>query len=128
VLVRTPHVERLRRLLVEVGADVDRGEDSELAVGGVERALIGELAFRNGIVIHELTNRSAPLEDAFLELTAPRPSHRAERRPEAGVFGADSALIPSQPTGGGSEDWDTQTFDVIAEFQNENFDRAGKGN
>jgi ABC-2 type transport system ATP-binding protein len=166
VLVRTPHVERLRRLLAEVGADVERGENSELAVGGVDRALIGELAFRNGIVIHELTNRSAPLEDAFLELTAPRPSHRAEGRPsaapnpivEAAFIPAQTgipaqpgaptpaiptpaiptpaiptpAAIPTQPgiptqTGSnGPEEWDTQTFDVVAEFQN--YDRAGKGN
>ncbi len=106
VLVRTPHVERLRRLLVEVGADVERNENSELAVGGVERALIGELAFRNGIVIHELTHRSVPLEDAFLELTAPRTTHRAER--------TDPARIPAQSSG--PADWDTQSFDVLSDW------------
>ena len=120
VLVRTPHVERLRRLLVEVGADVERNENSELAVGGVERALIGELAFRNGIVLHELTHRSVPLEDAFLELTAPRASHRAERTAPAAQLDrterAEQPLIPAQATSGGPADWDTQSFDVLSEF------------
>ncbi|MGQ0630358.1 MAG: ABC transporter ATP-binding protein [Sporichthyaceae bacterium] len=86
VLVRTPHVERMRRLLTEVGAAVERCEDHQLAVGGVDKALIGELAFRNGIVLHELTVTSAPLEDAFLELTSPGRHSRIE------------AFIPAQAT------------------------------
>ncbi|WP_019876811.1 ABC transporter ATP-binding protein [Sporichthya polymorpha] len=114
VLVRTPHVERLRRLLAEVGADVERGENSELAVGGVDRAIIGELAFRNGIVLHELTLRSAPLEDAFLELTAPRSQFTARAVVPAHAAGP---RIPAQATSSGPADWDTQTFDVVGEFE-----------
>lgn len=115
VLVRTPHVERLRQLLAECGADVERGANSELAVGGVDRALIGELAFRNGIVLHELTNRSAPLEDAFLELTARGPRYHSE----PAFLHAEPAFIPAQSTGAHArpvEDWDTQSFDVVSEF------------
>ena len=71
-------------------------------------------------------------EDAFLELTAPRRSHRAEGRPAAvpnpiveAAFSSTKPAIPAQPTSGGPEDWDTQTFDVIADVE---ADRAGKAN
>jgi ABC-2 type transport system ATP-binding protein len=54
VLVRTPHLERLSRLLAGQGATVTRAEDHQLAVRGLDRATVGDLAFRDGIVLHEL--------------------------------------------------------------------------
>jgi ABC-2 type transport system ATP-binding protein len=80
VLVRTPHVERLAKILDTQGANVVREEANVLAVSGFGRPEIGELAFRNGIVLHELTTRTAALEDAFLEATGATEEFRADDR------------------------------------------------
>ena len=45
VLVRTPHLERLGRLLSATGARVRRAEDHQLAVSGLDLATVGDLAF-----------------------------------------------------------------------------------
>ncbi len=68
VLVRSPDVERLARLLLDDGADV-ASEDGVLLVSGAETSAVGELAARHGVVLHELTSRTASLEQAFLEAT-----------------------------------------------------------
>jgi len=78
VLVRTPHVERLATILDTHGATVAREEPNVLAVTGFGRPEIGELAFRNGIVLHELATRQAALEDAFLEATGAAEEFRAD--------------------------------------------------
>lgn len=65
VLIRTPHLERLGRLLAERGAAVARREDHQLAVQGIDRAAVGDLAFRNGIVLHQLSSAVAPAGAAF---------------------------------------------------------------
>jgi len=70
VVVRSPQAERLAGLLEAEGAEVERDSDGTLAVTGVERADIGELAFSNAIVLHELSTRRATLEQAFLDATA----------------------------------------------------------
>jgi ABC-2 type transport system ATP-binding protein len=49
-------------------------------VSSVDRSEVGELAFRNGIVVHELTTRIAALEDAFLEATGATEEFRADDR------------------------------------------------
>ncbi|HZC27433.1 MAG TPA: hypothetical protein VE287_10450, partial [Actinopolymorphaceae bacterium] len=36
---------------------------------GPDQAKVGELAFSAGVVLHELTTRTATLEEAFLEAT-----------------------------------------------------------
>jgi ABC-2 type transport system ATP-binding protein len=46
-------------------------------VRGVAIEVIGELAARNGIVLHELTGQRASLEDAYLKLTEGDVEYRA---------------------------------------------------
>jgi ABC-2 type transport system ATP-binding protein len=72
VLVRTPHLERLGRLLSATGARVRRAEDHQLAVSGLDLATVGDLAFRNGIVIHQLSSGVATLDAPFDEPSTPR--------------------------------------------------------
>jgi ABC-2 type transport system ATP-binding protein len=43
--------------------------DGALVVTGQSKEIIGELAFRAGIALHELSSEHASLEDAFLDLT-----------------------------------------------------------
>ena len=68
--VRAPRAEKLRRTLMEAGIEATLLENSELRVRGATSADIGELAFRAGFPLHELTRESTTLEDVFLELTA----------------------------------------------------------
>lgn len=70
VVVRSPQAERLAGLLESAGAAVERDSDGTVAVNGAEQVDVGELAFANGIVLHELSTRRATLEQAFLDATA----------------------------------------------------------
>jgi ABC-2 type transport system ATP-binding protein len=51
--------------------------DGGLEVTGVETDEVGKLAFSAGIPVLELANRSASLEDVFLELTESAEEFRA---------------------------------------------------
>ncbi|MEV8015463.1 ATP-binding cassette domain-containing protein [Streptomyces sp. NPDC086554] len=69
VTVRTPDTTALIRLLTAEGASVQpRG--NLLTVTGLPASRIGELALQHRVLLHELTTRTASLEDAFMELTA----------------------------------------------------------
>ncbi|MFJ5927293.1 ATP-binding cassette domain-containing protein [Kitasatospora sp. NPDC092948] len=57
VLVRGPQMARLADLLVAQGAQVRREGNVGLAVSGVGRTEIGELAYRHGVLLHELADR-----------------------------------------------------------------------
>jgi ABC-2 type transport system ATP-binding protein len=70
VTVRTPHLETLAAVLTAAGASVHRDGDGALTVTGIDAARVGELAFDNQILIHEVATRTASLEDAFMQLTA----------------------------------------------------------
>ncbi len=68
VHVKTPDVDKLIEALATVGADVVEADQS-LRVTGVGSATVGEVAAREGVVLHELTLRQPSLEAAFMELT-----------------------------------------------------------
>lgn len=68
VRVRSPHLERLHSALADAAIDVVEHADA-LSVTGVSAEVIGELAARNGITLHELSPQRASLEEAYLELT-----------------------------------------------------------
>lgn len=67
--VRSPELQRLQAALqgseAAIAVDGDR-----LRVEGMSAASIGEIAAREGVVLHELVPTSASLEDVFLSLTA----------------------------------------------------------
>ncbi|MCU7822553.1 ABC transporter ATP-binding protein [Kitasatospora sp. DSM 101779] len=58
VVVRGPQMARLADLLLAQGARVRSDGRSGIAVGGLARAEVGELAHRHGILLHELTDRA----------------------------------------------------------------------
>jgi ABC-2 type transport system ATP-binding protein len=66
-IVRSPELERLRRVLAEAGGN-SLGDQDSLVVG-LPPERVGELAAANGIVLHELRVEQATLEEVFLELT-----------------------------------------------------------
>jgi len=77
VLVRTPDPAGLRRVLERAGARVAEEGDA-LVVQGLDAAGIADAAADRRIAVHELTPRSASLEDAYLELTEDSVEFRTE--------------------------------------------------
>lgn len=69
VVVRSPGAEGFTEILRREGAEVDAREDGSLLVSGMETAAIGELAHREGVVLHELATHTASLEQAFISAT-----------------------------------------------------------
>lgn len=70
VRVRSPALDSLSGLLGDAGIDVRLEPDgSALAVHGAAIEVVGELAARNGITLHELSTQRASLEEAYLKLT-----------------------------------------------------------
>jgi ABC-2 type transport system ATP-binding protein len=66
VVVRGPQMVRLGDVLRSQGAVVRADSGTALAVSGIGRTEIGELAYRHGILLHELADR-------VVEQPAPRP-------------------------------------------------------
>jgi ABC-2 type transport system ATP-binding protein len=69
VRVRSPQASRLRELISGPDVTIAEPEPAVLEVSGLDSERIGELAAREGIVLHELTPLEASLEEAFMELT-----------------------------------------------------------
>ncbi|MGW7367262.1 ABC transporter ATP-binding protein [Streptomyces sp. NPDC054841] len=70
VTVRTPDAAELTDLLTAQGAAVRRDGGELLTVTGLDAPRIGELALHHRVPLHQLTTRTASLEEAFMELTA----------------------------------------------------------
>lgn len=71
--VRSPHADRLRRLVTGAGAEVTEAAGDVLIVRGISAEQVGELAAANGVVLHELGQTAHSLEEIFFELTAREP-------------------------------------------------------
>lgn len=71
VLIRSPRIEDLAQALrTEFGPETVRTEPPDgVSISGVTTDQAGDIAFRAGVPIAELTRRTASLEQAFLELT-----------------------------------------------------------
>ncbi|MFI1094973.1 ATP-binding cassette domain-containing protein [Streptomyces sp. NPDC020917] len=59
VAVRSPYAQRLGELLSGEGAEVVASSGSRIAVFGSSSAAVGETAYRNGILLHQLADRTA---------------------------------------------------------------------
>ncbi|MFF3006642.1 ATP-binding cassette domain-containing protein [Kitasatospora sp. NPDC057940] len=106
VAVRGPQMARLADLLVSQGAEVRRDGGAGLAVAGVDRTEIGELAYRHGILLHELADRvvEQPAPRVALPAASGRSGHlrvqpgptAAEPGPEPGPeIGPEPAQEPA---------------------------------
>src|SRR5580693_5168063 len=70
VRVRTPKAELLASLIAAAGGTTVPGAAGVLVAQGLPVDQVGDLAFENGIRLHELSPVHASLEQAFMELTA----------------------------------------------------------
>jgi ABC-2 type transport system ATP-binding protein len=77
VLVRSPRAVELAAVLESAGAAVVAKPDGGLSVSRLDVAQIGDLAAQRGIALHEMTARSASLEDAYMKLTADSVEYRS---------------------------------------------------
>ncbi|GAA3159505.1 MULTISPECIES: ABC transporter ATP-binding protein [Streptomyces] len=80
ILIRTPEPQRMRDVLTDAGVHTDDGPDGTLEAVGTSSEKVGELASRHGVTIHEISPRTASLEEAFMQLTADAADYRAESR------------------------------------------------
>jgi ABC-2 type transport system ATP-binding protein len=69
IRIATPEPDRLREVLAAEGIQVTDSGDGALAAHGVDPARVGELVAAHGVVVHEIAQRSASLEEAFVRMT-----------------------------------------------------------
>jgi ABC-2 type transport system ATP-binding protein len=81
VLVRTGERDRLAEALRAAGLEAVREGEDGLAVVTGDTELVGDVAFRAGLGLRELTRRTASLEEAFLELTSGEQQFATGERP-----------------------------------------------
>ena len=67
VRVRTPSADQLVRAVTAKGATTSTDDDGAIEVRGMTAEQIGDLAFGEGIRLHELATVRASLEEAFME-------------------------------------------------------------
>jgi ABC-2 type transport system ATP-binding protein len=77
VRVRSPQLDTLRRVLTDAGLKADTDEGSALLVHGAAIEVIGDLAARNAITLHELSAPQASLEEAYMKLTDEATEYRS---------------------------------------------------
>ena len=77
VRVRTPSPDQLALAVAAKGGAATAGSDGTLLVRGLTTDAIGDIAFEQGIRLHELSVLRASLEEAFMELTADSVEYRA---------------------------------------------------
>ncbi|GIJ56646.1 ABC transporter ATP-binding protein [Virgisporangium aurantiacum] len=69
VVVRTGAAERLSSLVVAAGGRTKRDDGGGLLVEGLDAAEVARLAHRDGVLLEEVVQRTASLEDVFFDLT-----------------------------------------------------------
>jgi ABC-2 type transport system ATP-binding protein len=94
VIVRSPQATELADVLRREEARVEAVQPGVVSVTGLDAARIGDLAFEHSIRLHELSNRVATLEEAFLEATQGAEEYQAHQVAE---------LTQVAPTGWGEQ-------------------------
>jgi ABC-2 type transport system ATP-binding protein len=79
VIVRSPQATDLVDVLRREGGLVEAVEPGVVSVTGLDAGRIGDLAFESSIRLHELSNRVATLEEAFLEATQGAEEYQAHQ-------------------------------------------------
>lgn len=79
VTVRSARQHDLASALRAEGGEVVEQPDGGLTVLGLDGPRVSEVAFSQGILLHELTPRGASLEEAYLRLTGDSVEYRTEK-------------------------------------------------
>ena len=78
IRVRSPRAAELARLAARDGVTITSSEAGTLELRGTTAEAIGEAAAAHGIVLHELSQQRASLEDAYMSLTQDSVEYRSE--------------------------------------------------
>jgi ABC-2 type transport system ATP-binding protein len=89
VRVRSPQAAALREAILGPGISVSSEAPGALAIEGLTSAQIGDVAARNGVVLHELIPEKVSLEDAFMDLTRDETEFRATTPATDDLAGSD---------------------------------------
>ncbi|MGY1741707.1 MULTISPECIES: ABC transporter ATP-binding protein [unclassified Blastococcus] len=89
VRVRSPRAGELAELVRGDGISVTSPEPGTLDLRGIDAETVGEVACASGIALHELSPRSATLEEAYMSLTQDAVEYRSDL----------AATSPSAPEG-----------------------------
>ncbi|MEU3218818.1 ATP-binding cassette domain-containing protein [Streptomyces sp. NPDC006971] len=81
VRLRSPDRERLRDVLHAEGLVAVEAGSGMLEIDGTTTEVLGELAARHRIVLHELSAQRASLEEAFMRMTADSVEYHAHSEP-----------------------------------------------
>jgi ABC-2 type transport system ATP-binding protein len=103
VRVRTPHADELTKVVTAAGGTVRDDAGGRLLITGLATAQVGDLAYDNGVRLHELASAQASLEEAFMELTGAAVEFRAQQlgSPPGTTGGANGDQDQPVLTGGG---------------------------
>ncbi len=102
VSVRGPQVGRLADLLAESGAAVRRDGGTRISVAGATRTEIGELAYRHGILLHELADHvveEPPRREALVAAARTPSAHASASAAPAAVTAPSRAAQPRTVAG-----------------------------
>ncbi|MGY1771008.1 ABC transporter ATP-binding protein [Blastococcus sp. SYSU D00813] len=95
VRVRTPRAAELAELVRGDDVVVTAPEPGTLELRGVDAETIGETAFAAGIVLHELSPRSATLEEAYMSLTQDAVEYRSDAALSSVTAATPSTAMPA---------------------------------
>ena len=76
VFVRAESIDQLEEVLRKQGINITKEEDGLIAEG-VSTDTVGSVAHKEGVMLYELSGRSASLEDVFLSLTSESQEYRS---------------------------------------------------
>jgi ABC-2 type transport system ATP-binding protein len=116
VRVRTPQPDELVAAVRRAGGSVAAAGDA-LVVHGLAADRVGDLAYENGIRLHELALAQASLEEAFMELTAASVEFRAggsAGHPAAGAVSGAASGVASGAASGAAEHGDRVSTGGVA--------------
>jgi len=81
VRVRSPQAAELERLVARPGVTVSSPEAGTIDLRGTTAEAVGEAAAAHGIVLHELSQQRASLEEAYMSLTQDSVEYRSDVTP-----------------------------------------------
>ena len=88
VRVRTPSPDQLVLAVAAKGGTATADSDGTLLVHGMAADVVGDIAFEQGIRLHELTVVRASLEEAYMEVTAESVEYHAGIPGQAAAIGS----------------------------------------
>ena len=86
--VRAPSPDQLVLAIAAEGGSATADSDGTLVVRGMTTDVVGDIAFEQGIRLHELTVVRASLEEAYMEVTADSVEYHAEVVPGVATIGS----------------------------------------